>query len=313
MKKEFKYFVSWDKWTGKLFRIASSPTINTIHKSAVINNDIIDDIIKDKRSLESCFVGIDPITKKYNVFDKNGTIYLPPSEKQFTEIKIGDNKEADVSLELYKNNKLLEVTINYRAVKTWYNHRMKDRFSFAKDYYFIFEIIDKKDNSLIKQIKLSSDRLLETFHTTIDLSDIKKLDNIKILTKRLFQTYNLKIENNKYYSKNDNSKINFTKVDTKKKNIKYDIIINLTNIENTIMIMNNINNLNISKIYNNLEFYITGKDPNELHDILSIPVQTLHDKKHILIKLKCNIDDKMLWSYGDNIKVLFNKKKVIKI
>jgi len=290
-------YVEYNIWTGKIHKVSSLSSFPTKSTMDVIHVDdpIIKDISDDKRSLESAFIGTNQ--KAYN---KNGTIHLTKVEKEYTELTDGKINLPDVSVDLYTNNKLMDITINYSAIKTWYNHRMKE-FRFAKKYKFEFEIQNK---NFIKHIEFFSDDFLETFKTTVDLSDIKDLENIKISTKRLFQNYQLKIKKNKYYNLETNDE-SFNKASTKPNDKKnYNIIISKTTKKNTITI--ELIEVDISKIYESLDFYITGKDPNELYEILSIPIEDLWNKKIITIKTKCEIDNKSIWCNSKILNILFN-------
>jgi len=298
-------YVEYNVWTGKIHKVSSVsslPTMSTVNVIE-INSPIIEEINSDKRSLESAFIG-----EKHKAYNKDGTIHLPKPEKELTEIsKLKEDKNSDVSLTLYTNNKLLEVTINYKALKTWYNHRMKRNFKFASLYTFPLTIMDK-NNKLIKEIKIPISRFLETFQTTIDLSFIDNLKDKKFLTNRIFQTYYLDIQKNKYYDIGFRDSC-FNKVSFDIKNRKkYDIIITKTNEKNTIAIK--IIKLDASTIYKSLDFYITENDPNELHEVLSIPIENLWNKKFITSKIKSDLNNKLIWCNNKMLNVLFDSRVI---
>jgi len=255
----------------------------------------------DKRSLESGFIGV--FNKAYN---KDGTIHLIKNEKELTPIPIKkENEIADVSLILYTNNKLLEIIINYKGLKTWYNHRMKDKFKFILPFTFTFSILDSKGNE-VKNIKVPSKDFLNNFQTTIDLSSIGDLKNIKILTNRLFKDYDLEVKLNKYYTMKSGDTI-FKRASTASYDKKtHNIIISKTSDENKIMI--EVNKIDTSTIYKSLDFYVTGQDPNELHGIISIPIEELWNKKTIFKELDVDINDKFIWCNNKTISIFLNKK-----
>ena len=175
------------------------------------------------------------------------------------------------------------------------------------DYKFEFEL---KNKYATKLIEFSSKKLLETFNTTIDLSSFKDLTDIKVSTKRLFKNYHLNIKKNKYINYDDDDVI-FNKVSTNindKK--KWNIIISKTTTKNVIEF--EIVKLNTSIIYKTLDFYITGKDPNELHEILSIPIERLWENKWIQFELKDDLNNKNIWCNVNSLNILLDDK-IIKL
>ena len=234
MKTSNKRHVDFCKWTGRIYRVSSIPSETKDLITLKMDDDIIQEMYNDSRSLESAFVGFNIKKNIYEACNIDGTIYLPVQEENLTEIStLKLNENSDVSITLYTNNKLLEVIINYRAVKTWYNHRMRNNFKFAFDYNFLFEIVNEK-NELLKSISIPSKKFLTGFNTRIDLSDIKDLNNIKIFTKRIFKTYHLDIQKNKYFTLGpSDDDITFSRAETKSiDRKKYNIVISKTTKKN---------------------------------------------------------------------------------
>jgi len=304
-----KSYVEFNKWTGKIKTISGNPLLPTTSDSIIreMNSKIIMDIFLDKRSLESAGVVINNKTQKYECNSKKGIIYLPNAEDKFSIIGTEKIDKPDVTLNLFTNNKLLNIIINHSAIKTWYNHRMKKNFQFSHISIFMFQIKDKQ-GKLLKNISLSSNDFLEIFHTTIDLSDIEDLKNIEIFTRRIFKTYTLNIKKDRYFQEDLSNIIKFKKVHSKKINETYDITIFPTDKERTIMIKNNIDKKKLNPIHKKISFYITGKDPNELYDIVEIDLKTLHEKRSFIIELKYEIKDKIIWNSNNNITAYFNKR-----
>jgi hypothetical protein len=298
-------YVEYNLWNGKIYKVSGAPILDTNSSNGIISiedDPIINEMCTETRALESGFIGND--NKAYN---KDGTIHLPKPRKELSEIPIQKNNNItpDVSLVLYTNNKFMEITINYKAVKTWYNHRMKEKFKFANPEVFTF-VITKDDKEIIT-IEKESKEFLGDFQTTVDLSKIKDLNDIKISTFKMFETYSLLVEKNKYFNLDaDNS--GFSKMsDT---TIKYNVSISLTNKENFISIeLIDIDNVTV---YKSLDFYITGNDPNELHEIISIPIEKLWDEKFFVKEINCSLENKLIWCNNRTINILMNKK-VVKI
>jgi len=309
MKTLNKKYVDFSKWTGKIYRVSSVPSDNSIHTTIEMRDNIIQDIHDDKRSLESAYIGFDSMSNLYKAYNKTGTIHFPKPESNFIEIST-DEKNPDISLILYTNNKLLEIFINYKAVRSWYNHRMKDGFNFASGTSFIFEIRSKKSDELLKTINIKPSEFLENFECKVDLVNINNLNDIKILTKRIVEVYNLEIQANKYIKVKNNDNFQLNKIDTGFKNIQaYDLVIYRTNIKNILYIKNNIENLNIKEVYKDINLYVTGSDPNKLYEILCIPLIELWNKNFLTIEFKSDLVGKIIWC-EKILKILFNEKVI---
>jgi hypothetical protein len=299
-------YVEHNIWSGKIYAVSSEPLLPTRSTNRIIKieDPVIEDMSDDKISLESGFIGM-----KEKAYKKDGTIHLITNEDKITKIpKKQKDEYVDVDVILYTNNKLMEVIINYRAVKTWYNHRMKDKFTFASTFMFVFILTDAEDNE-IKRIEITSKSFLNNFQTLIDLSSIENLKDVKVLTRRRFEKYGLQVKLNKYLNASTEDSV-FNKASTEFKHNRkyYNIIISRINKKNNILI--EFHNLNVSKVYRSLDFYITGKDPNELHEILSIPIQELWNKKAIYKELKVDLLNKSVWCNVKELNVFLNRKEI---
>ena len=295
-------YVEYNVWTGKIYKVSSISSLPTKSDRNVIEVDdpIIQDISDDKIVIESVFIGT-----ANKAYIRSGIIHLIKREEEYTEILNKKIDLPDVSIILYTNNKLMDITINYSALKTWYNHRMKKDFKFNNNYLFAYMFVNS-NNEIIKKIKIPSEKFLETFQATIDLSDIDSLENIKVSTKRMFPKYQLTVKENKYYN-TETVNESFNKVISISGNRKdFNIIISKTNEKNTLLI--ELNKLDTSKIYKSLDFYITGSDPNELHEILSIPIEKLWNRKFITVKTECEINNKSIWCNSKMLNILLNPK-----
>ena len=302
MKKKLEYYISYDKWNGKIYKISKSEFESEYHNIIKLSDDLIQDINQDKISIESVFVANNKLHKK------DSTIYFPKKEELETEINIVENGLSDINLELYKENKLLDIKINIRSLRTWYNHRMEDRFSFGNQDPLIF--IFKKDNKIIKELTIPIDNFLETFQTTVDLSDIKNLDKIKIYTNRVVPKYQLIIYLNKYYEVKTKETHSYKKIDYNEIKENYDMIIFKTNKPNVLYIKNNIKNPNEKKIFKDLELYITGTDPNEIHSTIHISLKKIWKKERFMAVYNCNLENKIFYCNNKYIRVLYNHKEV---
>ena len=287
-KEVLKYFyVSFDS-TGKITKISST---SSNENNEIYTNDInINKISKDSLSIDSVYI------YKNEVFLKDGTICFPDPENKFTKIPEIDN--ANITLTLFKKNKLLQIDINYSAVRTWYNRKMKF-FSF-KDNELIFEIISKGKT---KEFKVPLKKFGNTFSTIIKLPEIEDINDVIFKTKKITETYNLKILDERYLKK-ENKNIEFTSSSSKNPDIEVQQKGKILNV--------NIKNNNIleKSEYNNIEFYITSLNKNKIYDKIILKTNDIEKNKKFSFKINYQLHNKQIFCDKDiSVKLKIPKKK----
>jgi len=289
-KEVLKYFyVSFDS-TGKITKISST---SSNENNEIYTNDInINKISKDSLSIDSVYI------YKNEVFLKDGTICFPDPENKFTKIPEIDN--ANITLTLFKKNKLLQIDINYSAVRTWYNRKMK--FFNFKDNDLIFKIISKGKT---KEFKVPLKKFGNTFSTIIKLPEIEDINDVIFKTKKITETYNLKILDERYLKK-ENKNIEFTSSSSKNPDIEVQQKGKILNV--------NIKNNNIleKSEYNNIEFYITSLNKNKIYDKIILKTNDIEKNKKFSFKINYQLHNKQIFCDKDiSVKLKIPKKKRI--
>ena len=288
-------FIEYDR-TGRVCRISKTEFSHIRDNYLVMKTDsnIIKDIVNDKLAMDSVFVW------KNEILKKDGTIYLPKAEDEYTDVLFSENttEPADIKLEFFTDNKLLDITINKLSLRLWYHHKMKDKFSFGTSEPLMFLI--KKGKKIVKELNVPINDFLETFKTTIDLSDIK-LNDISVSTKKILPKYIFTKQSSKPTKRSTGI------FDTKSDG---DANIEIEQVNNELLIKSNIKNPNKHKIFDDIHIYLTADDPNILYKNICIPVRDLWFNKEYKVDFRYNIEDVKIFCNLNNIKIKVKNEKI---
>lgn len=290
-------FIEYNK-TGRICRISKTEFshIRDTYLVMKTDSDLIKDIVNDKLAMDSVFVWENEILKK------DGTIYLPKAEDEYTDIEESKNimSIADIKLELYTENKLIDITINKMSLSLWYNHKMKDfRFGTNEPLYFII----KKDKKILKKLIIPINNFLNDFKTTIDLTNIDNIEDITISSKKIFQKYILikkaikTLVSKKLYNVLNNPN---------------DANIEIEQVNSELLIKSTIKNPNKHKIFDDIHIYLTADDPNILYKNICIPLRDLWFNKEYKVKFEYNIEDIKIFCNLNNIKIKVKNEEITK-
>ena len=287
MKTLNKYYVEYEEESGKILKVSKSEIVsdNPVIKTSSF---FIDDVYNDIISPSLLFIN------NGAVYKKDGTIFLPEANQSYDIIPIVESGMSDVNLKLYKDNKLLDIAINPLSLKTWYDRRMGNKFSFAgnsEPFYFII----KRDGEVLKKLEIPVNEFLETFQTTVDLSDIDDLTGVEISTRQVLERYQLQILSNKYEDSEWMSKFYITN----KTDSKTDMVITCDRENGLIKINHKVKSIN-KKLLKDLMIYLVDQDPNYIQYKIVVPLSDLVFSKSIEIKqdlsepftdVYCNLDN----------------------
>ena len=299
-------FIEYDK-IGRVYRVSKTEFSRVRDGYFCFETDskLIDDIVNDKRSMDSVFV--------YNneIFEKDGTIYIPEAEDSYSHIKETENTTeiSDIKLELFTDNKLLDITINKLSLRLWYHHRMKDNFKFGTSDPLLFLL--KQGSRIVQELVVPIDDFLETFKCTIDLSNLDNLEDITISTKKVLPRYILIKQSFKATSHKSTGLFD-TVVDHTNTSDMSDTNVEINQINDEITIKSNIKNPNKHKIFDDLYIYITDDDPNILYKSICIPVRDIWFKTEYKVKFNYNIEDMKIFCNLENIKIKVKNEKITK-
>ena len=274
-----KYYVYYDEWTGEI--------INITNKYKASKNPHL--LTEDNTAAELLMGHLNP--KKFIVNETPSGIFLIPKQQQLRLKQEEDqlSKISEVSLSVdreiniikYTNSWKLEVNVSNDAVYKMTGHRSNRRFSKKENVNnsTIYFYITEKNNPLrlIKTIKIDPIDLLNKGYKLFDLSDLQNvigLNNIDILTRRVFKSYGLKSKENYVsieYLKRKNSRRNHYNIT----NINKEAAFYISKSTAGWIFKSNFDDPHEFKIYRDLKIYITGITPFDLRDTIVLPVTEL--------------------------------------
>ena len=274
-----KYYVYYDEWTGEI--------INITNKYKASKNPHL--LTEDNTAAGLLMGHLNP--KKFIVNETPSGIFLIPKQQQLRLKQEEDqlSKISEVSLSVdreiniikYTNSWKLEVNISNDAVYKMTGRRSNRQFSKKENVNnsTIYFYITEKNNPLrlIKTIKIDPIDLLNKGYKLIDLSDLQNvigLNNIDILTRRVFKSYGLKSKENYVsieYLKRKNSRRNHYNIT----NINKEAAFYISKSTAGWIFKSNFDDPYEFKIYRDLKIYITGITPFDLRDTIVLPVTEL--------------------------------------
>jgi hypothetical protein len=212
-------------------------------------------------------------SKYLQVSQKEKTLYLLP-EKVLPS--------WDIRATIYKTNSTLLIEINNTMVSRLVTEHMRREVSMQDDVVFKFYIIRKNmPDCLLKVIDVDVHELINHGHVTVPLADINQfagLDDIAIMTCRLFEHYYFVVTDNKYLG-NDSApalqvtdkKWQFVQTDTESH-----IEFNQTGDKIEIKSIVDATQLTVAGLHQrHLTFYIVGDTPDEYYDHITVNVNDL--------------------------------------
>jgi len=288
-----KYYVYYDEWTGEI--------INITNKYKASENPHL--VTEDNTAAELILGHLNP--KKFIVMETPDGIFLMPKQHQLrlkeeenhlskvAEIPLTTDREINIIK--YTNSWMLEVNISSDAVYKMTGRRNNKKFSKKENvnnstiYFYIIE----KNNplNLIKTIKIDPIDLINKGFELFNLWDLQNvigLNNIDILTRRIFKSYGLKSKENYVsveYLKRKNSRRNHYNITDVNKEAAFYIS---KSTEGWIF-RSNFNSPDEFKIYSNLKIYITGDTPFDLKDTIVLPLTELGNHRELYVKTDADL------------------------
>lgn len=288
-----KYYIYYDEWTGEI--------INITNKYKASTNPHL--LTEDNTAAELLMGHLDP--KKFIISETpNGTVLIEKSAQlrlkaeedklsKVSEIPLTVNREINIIK--YVNSFMLEVNISNDAVWKLTGRRSNRKFSKKENINnsVIYFYITEKNNPLrlIKTIKIDPIDLINKGYQLFDLTDLQNvigLNNIDILTRRIFKSYGLKSKENYVnveYLRRKNSRRNHATITSNNKESTFYIS---KSTEGWIF-RSNFKDPDEFKIYGNVKIYITGNSPFELRDQIVLPLSELGEYKELYVKTDADL------------------------
>ena len=288
-----RYYVYYDEWTGEI--------INITNKYKASQNPHL--VTEDNTAAELLLGHLNP--KKFIVNETPSGIFLMPKQHQLRLKQEEDqlSKVGEVSLTVdreiniikYTNSWKLEVNISSDAVYKMTGRRNNKQFSKKENVNnsTIYFYITEKNNPLrlIKTIKIDPIDLLNKGYVLFDLKDLQNvigLNNIDILTRRVFKSYGLKSKENYVsveYLKRKNSRRNHYNITDVNKEAAFYISKSTAGW----IFRSNFDSPNEFKIYRDIKIYITGDSPFELRDTVVLPITELGKYNELYVKTDADL------------------------
>jgi len=299
MKK--KCYVYYDKKSGRITEILKKRNPG---RAVYIECDISDVIgfLDNSWNLNEYVVAYKKDEDKTVIMKKENIVRLRQESAKLYKIP-NRKKETELILTYYPDN-ILEVRFDMSLISPLYTTDFKEEIEFEKGTEIRLFINDKKSGEVYKEILFEAQELLEKGFMFFRLPDECYSKNISFYTYKLLNSYSWSVGKYKIKSPmKDNIKYDIHKADIKRKdNFDYSLI--FTPIKNSLSVKNNIEDLELSRVHNHLEFFITDYyDPHVLHGKFNITEEMLQDKEFQIL-----FDDKI--DNFENKAILYNHKYI---
>ena len=284
-----EYFVYYDEWSGEIKDIT-----NKVKESA-------DPYLKteDKIASDLMLGHINP--KKYIVADladgtfivkKTEVLRIKETEDELTKIPlVSHSVDSDINVILYLNNWKMEVNINqdtmYRLTGKRFNKKFGKEDNINGSVLNLYIIKRNNPNYLIKMITIDPIDLMNEGFKLFDLSDLQtkiSLNEVDILTRRVFKNYGLKVKKNyvtvDYHTRKSQKRIHTTINEASKDFATFSI----SQSTEGWIIKSNFDDPTEQKIYRDLTIYLTEDNPNVLLDKIKIPFNKIGWQKEFIVK-----------------------------
>lgn len=313
-----KYYVYYDEWTGEIKSITGK--YKQLSFSYIVTEDetaakIMMGILNPKKYVVSDLVdGV-------KLVPKSDVIAIKKAEEVLTKIpRVKNFIDSDVNIIFYKNDYKIEVNLNQDTIYKMTGKRFnKDNNQIvSNDNFLIFYLIKKNDpNYLYDTVKIDPVDIVLNGYKLFDVSHLQNkvsLDDIDVLTKRIFKNYGLKIKQNyvniDYHTRRSNKR---THTIIHKSTEEWSTFSVSPSTEGWI-IKSNFSNPQEQKIYKDLKIFLTGKDPNTLLDKIIIPYDQIGNFKEYIVTTTidpttCKL---LLGEEGKNITFKFEEIEYVK-
>jgi hypothetical protein len=307
-------YIYYNDWTGEILSVGHSLRPDSpapyFQCEDLAAQQIIDGTNSDKDYIVNVDIdNIAVLVKKstyLQVLQKEKTLYLLP-EKLLPK--------WDIRATIYKTNATLLIEINNNMVSHLIAAHMRRDAHMNTDVMLKFYVIRKHmPDYLLKVIEVDVNVLIKHGHVIVSLIDLNQfagLDDIAIMTCRLFEHYCLVVTDNKYVD-NDIAKTLQTN------NNKWQVV--QSDIESHIELIQIDDQLEIKSIVDaeqltatglhqrQLIFYIVGDTPDKYYDYLTVNVSQLRMGKTMKFMVDFDIMDMNIIYHNQLLKV--NKRTI---
>jgi len=313
-----KYYVYYDEWSGEI--------INVSNKYKKSDNPHL--LTEDNTAAEILLGHLNP--KKYIVnrsvdgefiMSKSEALVIKSHEDRLSKIaETSLSIDMEINIIRYIESMKLEINISGDTLYRMTGKRFNQKFSKALNtnnsvlYFYITE----KNNPLrlIHTIELDPIDLINNGYMLYDLSEYTNvigLNNIDILTRRIFKSYGLKTKT-KYttveYIKRKNSRRNHKEIYSTADESTFTI----SNSTNGWIFKSNFKDPHEAKIYSDMKIYITGETPFDLVDSIVIPFTEMGNFKEFNIHTDAELltSKLLIGEEGKNVSFKYEELEYVK-
>lgn len=274
-KRPPKFHVYYDEWSGNILSITRAQKPEISQPFIVTEDPVAGELLMGK---------LNP--KKYTVAELADGPALIPKQDASTIRKeeyrlsliprIPINSEADINIVLYVEDWVMEVNISEDTMYNLTGSRFARKFSDSENtklsFYFIAE---NNPFRLLDTVEVDLLELFNNGYILLDLSELKTvigLGEVRVLTKRMFKNYGLKVKQN-YVNIDHRSRKSLKRYSVKLRPPSYQksTLFTIQKTNTGWNIKSNFDNPEEHRIYKDLKIFITGEEPTELLQTITVP------------------------------------------
>jgi len=250
--------------------------------------DEVVDFLSMKKSFNEYIVAYNKTENKHVLMKKDNVIRFRKQSKVLYKIPYDEDSINDITIIYYVGN-TLEISLDLSRLSPLYQTSFKDDIKFEKGTELRLFLKEKNTGTLLKEIIIDAQELLESGQLFYDLEDNIKSDNVELFTYQMFESYTWYKASVRLISPvKEGIKFDIHKADHKVRDKEFFYHLIVDNYYKKIRIHNNITNLNQIRFERDIDFFIVDEhDPNILYESFSLSEDQL---KQEVIMIDCKVD-----------------------
>lgn len=289
-----KYYVYYDEWSGEIINVTNRYK-KSEHPHLLTEDNTAAQILLGHINPKKLMVNETP--SGIYLMEKTQALRIKAEEDQLSKIQeISLTYDREINVIKYINSWKIEINISSDAIYKMTGSRNNRKFSKKENVNnstLMFYII-AKDNPLhlVKTIKIDPIDLINKGYKLYDVSDLQNvigLNDIDVLTRRVFKSYGLKTKESYVsidYLKRKNSRRNHYSIH---KNTSASTSFSISQSTAGWVFKSNFDDPNELRIYGNVVFYITGNTPFDLIDRVEIPLSEIGRHQEFYVRTDADL------------------------
>ena len=297
IKKE--YYVFYNEWDGGITQVCRKKPDGVFHAFFVTADPIAGKILKGDINEHDYIVALTD-DSQLEIIKRDEKLRLRSSEKTLHQIpNINSSSDWDIRLKVYTINNKLLMEINPTSIGRLTTLTFRKELLINKETDLSLYITKFNDpNYFIKKLDVDAETLLTTGSLVFDIEDVSAfcgLNNIGVLTRRCFKSYQIQYVNERLTAvrtamvKNRSFVIDHAVVDFPYPHI---IIQNTSDGKVTLKMNTNINELHdIGLFEKQLVLYVTGNTQDEYYGQINIDMEILGQHREVDVGIQADISN----------------------